>query len=277
MTTLLLVISAFFATYSAILFFSQERLLFLPHMPSRELVSTPADIGVEFESVQIVTQDNVRLHGWFIPSARTGPVVLFFHGNAGNISHRLDSIKIFHTLGLDVFIFDYRGYGRSSGDPTEQGVYRDAETAWRYLNERRGIDSQRILLFGRSLGSALAAWLATRTQPGAVILESPFTSVPDMAAELYPLAPVKLLARLEFNTLAAVQRIHAPLLVLHSRQDEIIPFSHGKRIHEAARDPKRFIELRGGHNDGFIVTGEAYVHGLQTFINDYLFDADTGV
>lgn len=275
MTTLLLAISALFATYMAILFFSQDRLLFLAQLPGREIESTPADIGLEYESLQLETEDGMRLHAWFIPAAQTGPAVLFFHGNAGNISHRLDSIRIFHTLDLDVFIFDYRGYGRSTGKPSEQGVYRDAEAAWRHLTETRGIDPHRIILFGRSLGSAVAAWLGARTRPGAVILESPFTSVPDMAAKLYPLAPVRLLVRLEFNTLAVVQDIHAPLLVLHSRQDEIIPFSHGKKIYEAARESKRFIELRGGHNDGFIVTGDAYVYGLRAFIDEYLTETDT--
>ena len=212
---------------------------------------------------------------WFIPAAQSGPTLLFFHGNAGNISHRLDSIRIFHTLGLNVLIFDYRGYGRSSGKPSEQGVYRDAETAWHYLTEAREIDPDRIILFGRSLGSAVAAWLATRTRSGAVILESPFTSVPDLAAKLYPLAPVRLLARLEFNTLAAAQAIHSPLLVMHSRQDEIIPFSHGRAVYGAARAPKRFVELSGGHNDGFIVSGDAYAQSLRAFIDESVSASDT--
>ena len=276
MTTVLLTISALFAIYTTVLYFSQERLLFLPHIPGREVDFTPADIGLGYESLKLNTQDGMELDGWFIPASQTGPTLLFFHGNAGNISHRLDSIRIFHDLDLDVLIFDYRGYGRSTGKPSEQGVYRDAETAWRYLTEARKINPDRIILFGRSLGSAVAAWLATRTQAGAVILESPFTSVPDMAAKLYPLAPVRLLARLEFNTLAAVKSIQAPLLVMHSRQDEIIPFSQGRAVYEAAGSRKRFVELRGGHNDGFIVSGGAYVNSLRSFLADSVSATDTG-
>ena len=266
MTTVLLMATALYVAFVAMLYFSQNRMLFLPHIPGRMLDSTPAVIGLEYEQVTLTTADGIELDGWFIASQSPGPTLLFFHGNAGNISHRLDSIHIFHELGLNVFIFDYRGYGRSTGKPSERGVYRDAESAWHYLTVRRAITPSRIILFGRSLGGAITAWLAARTNPGAVIIESTFTSVPDMAAKLYPLVPVRLLARLEFNALDVMHDITSPVLIIHSREDEIIPFDHGQALYQKAPSPKDFIELSGGHNDGFILSGNIYVQGLKRFL-----------
>lgn len=269
MTTFFLAVTVLYGAYVGLLFFSQDRLLFLPNIPGRTIDATPATIGLEYEKLTINTTDEVHLDAWFILAPYPGPTLLFFHGNAGNISHRLDSIGIFHRLGLNVCIIDYRGYGRSTGKPTEPGVYRDAEAAWRYLTQDRGIDPNHIVLFGRSLGGAIAAWLGAHTQPAAVIIESSFTSVPDLASKLYPLAPVRLLTRLQFDTLKVVQSIESPLLVIHSKEDEIIPFAHGEAIYEAAKAPKQFIELRGGHNDGFITTSKTYSRGLQQFFHDF--------
>lgn len=266
MTTLLLVISVLYTAYAATLFFSQKRLLFLPHVPGREMGTTPKAIGLDYQTITLHTQDGIRLYGWFIPAAGARKTLLFFHGNAGNISHRLDSIRVFHELGLDVLIFDYRGYGHSSGKPSEQGLYLDAQAAWKYLRETRGTKPEQIILFGRSLGGAIAAWLAARTRPGAVIIESAFTSVPDMAARFYPLVPVRLLARLQFNTLDAMSSIQSPVLVSHSPEDEIIPYSHGKAIYAAAPSPKQFIELTGGHNEGHLLSMHSYSRDLRNFL-----------
>ena len=176
-------------------------------------------------------------------------------------------------MGLNVLIIDYRGYGRSTGKPSEQGLYRDAEAAWHYLTRSRGIDAKEIVLFGRSMGGAVATWLAAETQPAAVIVESTFTSVPDMAAKLYPLLPVRLLARLDFNAQENIRRVESPVLILHSRDDEIVPFEHARSLYEAAHEPKRLVELRGGHNDGFIVSGQFYTDNLRRFIENHLPDA----
>ena len=140
-------------------------------------------MDLAYEQLTLDTEDGVRIDGWFVPASSGGPTVLFFHGNAGNISHRLESIQIFHELGLNVLIFDYRGYGRSTGKPSEQGLYRDADAAWFYLTNIRGIDAKEIVLFGRSMGGAVATRLAAKTQPAAVIVESTFTSVPDMGRQ----------------------------------------------------------------------------------------------
>ncbi len=251
-------------------FLYQERLLFLADLPSRQVETTPAALDLAYEPVTLTTSDRVRLHGWFLPAAQARGVLLFCHGNAGNISHRLDSLRIFHELGVGILIFDYRGYGRSQGRPTEAGTYRDAEAAWQYLVRERHVEPGRIILFGRSLGAAVAAHLATRHQPGALSMESCFTSVPDMAARLYPLLPVRLLSRFSYNVLDFVPQISSPLLVIHSRNDEIIPFSHGERIFAAARPPKTFLELKGDHNRGFLISGALYVQGLADFLTQHL-------
>jgi fermentation-respiration switch protein FrsA (DUF1100 family) len=195
-------------------------------------------------------------------------VVLFCHGNAGNISHRLDSIRLFHELGLSVLIFDYRGYGQSSGKPTEKGTYRDADAAWHYLVTLRGILPGHIILFGRSLGAPIAADLATRQSAAAVILESAFTSVPDVAAKFYPWLPVRWLSRYQYNTRKKLASIHSPVMIVHSRDDEIIEYANGERLFEAANEPKQFLELRGGHNDGFMVSGKDYIRGLNNFLDN---------
>jgi hypothetical protein len=268
-TTAVAVVGAYLALMAAV-YFGQAGMLYLPDLPSRELTASPKDIGIPYEDVELRTEDGLRLHGWYIPAARPRGALLFFHGNAGNISHRLDSIRIFHNLGLSVLIFDYRGYGRSEGKPSEEGTYRDALAAWKHLTEGHGIAPSRIVLFGRSMGAAVAAWLAARTQPGALIVESAFTSVPDMAAEIYWWLPARRLSRFEYATRDYVMRISAPVLVVHSPEDEIIPFRHGEAIFAAAREPKQLLRLRGGHNEGFLVSGEQYVNGLDAFLARHL-------
>ena len=253
-----------------ILFFFQSHLLYLPNVPSRDVIVTPDDAGLAYESVTIATGDGVTLDGWFVPARQARGVLLFFHGNAGNISHRLDSLKIFNELGLTTLIFDYRGYGRSEGEPSEEGTYRDAEAAWRFVTEGRHIPPREVVLFGRSLGAAIAADLATRVNPAALIIESAFTSIPDLAAALYPFLPARWLARFSYSTQAALVSVLCPLLIVHSRDDEIIPFTHGQRLFAVANEPKRLLELRGGHNDGFLVSRHAYMDGLHAFLQPHL-------
>jgi uncharacterized protein len=244
----------------------QSRLVFFP---TRALEATPIQAGMPFEDVWLRTEDGLRLHGWWVPAAQARGTVLFFHGNAGNISHRLLSLGTFHRLGYNTLIFDYRGYGRSEGRPSEAGTYRDAEAAWRHLVQERGIDPDEILLFGRSLGGAVAVALAERHTPAAVILESTFTSIPALGAELYPFLPVRWLARIRYDTLERIPRLRAPVLVVHSRDDDIIPFRHGRRLWEAAPEPKAFLEISGTHNDGFVTTGRRYEEGLAAFLGEH--------
>ena len=259
-----------YAVLAAALFFYQPNLLYFPDMPTREIEATPGDIGLNFEPLTLATRDDEQLDAWFIPADPARGVLLFCHGNAGNISHRLESIRLFHELGLSVLIFDYRGYGQSSGKPTENGTYRDADAAWHYLVRQHGIPPEQIILFGRSLGASIAADLATRQTAAAVILESAFTSVPEVAAKFYPWLPVRWLSRYQYDTRKKLANIHSPVLIVHSRDDEIISYSNGEQLYEAAREPKQFLPLRGGHNDGFLLSGKDYIRGLDAFIGDVL-------
>ena len=239
----------------------EKRALFFP---SREFYITPADRGLDCEDVYF-RSGRYRVHGWFIPGNDAKQTVLFFHGNAGNISHRLESIEIFNRLELNVFIIDYRGYGQSEGKITEKGTYRDAEAAWHYLNTR-GISGEQVIIFGRSLGASIATWLASKHTPAALIIESGFTSVASMGQRFYPFLPVRWLTHIKYNTKQYVKNISCPVMVAHSKEDEIIPFDEGREIFAAAPEPKHFLEMRGGHNDGFIASGSTYVDGLRSFI-----------
>ncbi|MGD8745914.1 MAG: alpha/beta hydrolase [Gammaproteobacteria bacterium] len=243
----------------------QGRMLYLSEVPGRERTATPAAAGMAYEDVFLQTGDGVRVHGWFVPGDGDR-ILLFFHGNAGNISHRIDSIRQFRGLGLSVFIIDYRGYGQSGGRTTESGMYLDAEAAWDYLISVRGADADQILIFGRSLGASVAARLAERHPPLGLIVESSFTSVPDVAGEIYPWLPVRVLSRLKHATRDYIQDVRCPVLVVHSRDDEIIPFSHGQAIFEAAPEPRMFLELRGTHNDAHLRHEGAYLRGLSAFL-----------
>jgi fermentation-respiration switch protein FrsA (DUF1100 family) len=268
--SVLIVGGMLYGAVCAYVFFMQAKLIYYPNMPSRVLTASPRDVGLDFESVTITTSDRIKLHGWFVPAQQERGVLLFFHGNAGNISHRLDLLKIFHNLGLSSLIIDYRGYGQSQGKITEQGTYLDAEAAWQYLTRGRNVPAEKIVIFGMSLGGAIAANLAARQQPAALILGSSFTSVPDMGAHLYPILPVRLLSRFRYDTRESLKSVTCPVLVIHSPDDEIIPFINGSKLFEAAKEPKSFLEIHGGHNDGFLTSGKLYVDGLDKFINTFL-------
>jgi fermentation-respiration switch protein FrsA (DUF1100 family) len=248
------------------LFFTQAKLLYYPNIPSRKLTARPTDIGLDYESVSVTASDGTTIHGWYVASQPEKGTLLFFHGYAGNISHRLDSIGIFHDLGFSTFIIDYRGYGQSQGTISESGTYLDAEAAWDYLTRTRKIPAGQIIVFGRSLGAAVAAHIASEYQPGALILESAFTSVPDMAARLYPIFPVRVLSRFLYDTKKMLRSVSCPVLIIHSPDDEIIPFENGLQLYESARQPRELLRIRGGHNEGFLVSGPIYSDGINNFI-----------
>jgi fermentation-respiration switch protein FrsA (DUF1100 family) len=265
MLKFVLVLVAGYGLVLAIIFFMQGRMLYLPNVPGRTLTMTPADARMDYEDVSIETADGVTLHGWFV-AGRSSRVLLFFHGNAGNISHRLDSIRQFRDLGLSVLIIDYRGYGQSGGRTTETGLYLDGDAAWSYLTEARGVSPKDVVVFGRSLGGSIAARLAAQRHPLALIVESSFTSVPDIAQELYPWLPARWLSRLSHATRDYIRDVRCPVLVVHSRDDEIIPFHHGKDIFTAAPEPRTLLALRGTHNDAFLRDERTYIEGLSMFL-----------
>lgn len=272
--SILIIISSVYVLLSVVVYFYQGRMVFLANMPGRELTASPEDVGLAFESVKVPTQDGERIHGWYVPATQSGDtngVVLFFHGNAGNISHRLDSITIFNRLGLDVLIVDYRGYGESTGKPSEEGLYTDGRAAWDYLTIQRGIDPQRIVIFGRSLGAVVGASIAADQSPAGLIIESGFTSGVDMARRLYWFLPARLIIRLEFPLIEFVREVRGPVLVIHSRDDEIIPFDMGETLFKTIQSQdKTFLEIWGGHNTGFYLSEDVYIPALEVFTSKVL-------
>lgn len=246
---------AAYISVGLVLLLSQGRLLY---RPVRGIAFTPDDMGLGFEEVTFRSADGVALHGWFVPADDARFTILFCHGNAGNVMHRLDTIALFHAMGLSCFVFDYRGYGRSEGRPNESGTYRDARAAYDWLVQAKGGRAEQIVLFGRSLGGSIAAHLAGQVQARTLVIESSFTSYPDIGARMYPYMPVRLFARFRYNTRARLAKVRCPVLVMHSREDEFVPFEFGRRLFDAALEPKRFVEIQGGHNDGFLASGDAY-------------------
>lgn len=246
------------------MYLQQSSMIFFPYAT---LDQTPAEWGLVYEDVFVDTEDGVRLHGWYIPRHGSKQALLFFHGNAGNISHRGASVEIFHRLGLNVFIFDYRGYGKSQGKPDEKGLYKDARAAWRYLSKERGFGQEEIILFGRSLGGAVAAELAAEIQPGGLILESTFSSAKDVANAVFPVLSRLIFLRYDFDTAAHVRRVACPVLVLHSPDDEIIPFRLGEKVFQAANEPKSFVKMRGDHNSGILMSQPDYERALGVFVS----------
>ena len=258
-----------YAALAALLYAFQSRFVYFPEM-GRTDRATPAQLQLPFEELRIATADGEQLHGWFVPATDARGAVLFLHGNAGSIAHRLDWLPLFQRLRLSALLVDYRGFGQSSGRPSEAGTHADAEAAWRHLTEARGIPAARIVVMGESLGAAVAARLAARVDPAALVLHSAFTSAPDLAADLYPFLPARLLARYAYDTLAAVRELRCPLLVAHSPGDEIVPFAHGRRLYEAASVPRQWLELAGGHNDGFIFMRDEWARRFGEFLQRHL-------
>lgn len=227
-------------------------------------------LGRPWEDVYFETEDGVRLNAWYFPapekSGQSNSVVLICHGNAGNISHRLDLYELLHGLGLNVFAFDYRGYGRSQGTPSEEGTYLDTRAAHRWLTSK-GYASTNIIALGESLGGAMAAELAMTEPLRGIILQSTFTSIPDVGAELFPFLPVKLISTIRYDTVAKLPRVQVPVLIIHSRDDSIIGYHHAEKNFAAANEPKMLWEISGDHNDSVLDGGGRYQEGIETFLS----------
>ena len=267
----LLAIAFFYVAAMIAIYFAQALFIYAPQIPTRDLVATPTDIGLEYENLNLITVDNERINAWYIPAKNQNTkTVLFFHGNAGNISHRLETIKIYNKLGLNFLIFDYRGFGISTGKPTEEGTYLDADTVWQYLIEERKLNPQQIIIAGRSLGGGVAAELAKKVRPAMLILESTFTSMTEVSAKHYPFMPTGLIVKHEYETNLKLKDIHCPIVFAHSKNDEVIPYEHSQRNYTVANEPKQFIELRGGHGSGFLFSERDYISGLQLAFKEML-------
>lgn len=228
------------------------------YCPVREVLYKPDELGMDFEDVVFKSDDGLLLSGWYIPAENSRLTVLFCHGNGGNMTHRLDSINIFYKLGLNCFIFDYRGYGSSEGTPGEEGTYLDVKAAYEWLTKEKKISPDDIIIFGRSLGGSIAAQLAARVEARALIIESTFTSFVDIGRKFYPYMPVRWFSRFSYRTIDYVKDVHCPVMIIHSRNDDIVPFEFGLELYEAANEPKKFVEISGSHNDGFLVSSEIY-------------------
>ncbi len=263
--TVIGIVLSLLAVYSALvglLYVFQERLIYFP---VADYAWTPADEGWSYEDIWLTTADGVRIHGWFVPVANARGTVLYFHGNASNISGLSWETAALQQLGFNAFLIDYRGYGQSEGHPNEQGTYADAEAAWRYLTEERGLAPESIVVMGHSLGGGVAAWVAQHYRPAGLVLMSTFTSLPDVGAQHYPVLPVQWLSRNRYPTLERLAAIEAPLLILHSPTDTVVPYSHSERLAAAAPEDTIFLTIPDGHNGGLLTALETHPATMRQF------------
>ncbi len=261
---LLILLTAGYAVLSLLLYLYQGKLVYFPDPVLR---GSPENVGLEYQERWITTADGERINAWWLPAERgDARTLLFLHGNAGNISQRLESLRIFNRLGLNTLIIDYRGFGLSTGKPAEEGTYLDAQAAYDFLRRELGIAPRRLIIFGRSLGGGVASWLATRNDCAGVIIESSFLSVPELGQEVYPWFPVRRLARIRYDSAARMAQLNCPVLVVHSRDDELIPYRHGQGLYTLANTPKQFLEISGSHGNGFLSSGRRYQQGLKQFL-----------
>jgi len=252
----------FFFFLSSIRYIESHSLYF----PMKKVTATPALAGLAFDDVYFMTSDHKRLNGWFLANDKAKFTVIFSHGNAGNISHRLEKVMMLNSLELNIFIFDYRGYGNSQGVPSEAGFYEDIKAAYSYLIKERKIAKENIILYGESIGGAVAIDLAQKVKPRAIIVEDTFTSIKDMVKIAFPFMP-RFVFLSRFNSLSKIKMVICAKLIIHSKDDEIVPFYLGEKLFNAAIPPKEFLALRGSHNSAFLESKNQYLSAIQSFIN----------
>lgn len=251
------------AGFYLILYLIEDRMIYYPvKFPNGYWKTT----GLPLQDCYFKTEDGLKLHGWFLPASGANRTLLWLHGNAGNISHRLDNIKRFAGHGFQLFIFDYRGYGRSAGKPSEKGLYLDAQAAFDFLVKKKKLLPENIVIFGRSLGGGAATDLALQRPAAGLILESTFTSVGQIAREMFPILPSTRVIKNQFNSLEKVKKLKMPLLIIHGKQDDLIPFHHGETLFQQAPEPKYFYPVtNAGHNNLYQVGGTVYFQRLKKF------------
>lgn len=236
------------------------------YYPSKQIAQTPKSAGLDYQDLTLEASDHKKINAWFVPSDIKAPVIYFLHGNGGNMGDRILKISFFHNLGLNVFIIDYRGYGQSSGKPSEKGLYADALAGYRYLCGILKIPADHIVLYGESLGSAVAIDLAAKEPTGGLIIECGFTSVADMAKKFYPYLPAVLIAD-RYDSYSKVAQIKILKLFIYSPQDEIVPFVLAKKLFDQAAVPKEFFQAQGGHNDCFFIQPEGIKNSIIKFLD----------
>lgn len=231
----------------------------------------PESYGLKVEDVFFNAADGVKLHAWFVPAEKPIATLLWHHGNAGNLTHRLDNILQLRPLRLNIFIFDYRGYGRSEGKPDQQGIFKDSQAAYDFLTQKKNIAPETLFLFGRSLGGVCAIETASKNKAAGLIIESTFTSAREMADKIFPFFPLKFLLKSKYNAIGTVASVNMPKLFLHGAEDDLVPISMGRKLFDAAREPKEFYSIKGaGHNDTYSVGGKEYFDTLERFIQNVL-------
>lgn len=270
LTALLVFLAVVWIGVAVVLKASERSLVYVPG--ERDVPDPHPSLRLEHRSIEFLTTDSVLLHAWIVPAASAASAepfwLLIAHGNYGSIGFgdRPEFYAAARDIGLNVFAFDYRGFGRSGGRPGEEGIYRDAEAAYRYLADSLQVPPERIVLFGHSLGTGVATELATRVPAAALVLEAAYTSIPDIGAEAYPWLPVRLLAGERFETIEKIGKVAVPKLLLHSPEDDIVPFEHGRRVYEAANEPKRFVSVRGGHAGAFQEDRRKYFGAIRELV-----------
>ena len=263
MRLFIIVLIIFFIFILFIRYIEKQSIFF----PDKELVIQPHRFLPSGQDIYFTTKDGIVLNGWFLKNKKARATVLFFHGNAGNVSHRLEKLLMFYNMGLNVFIIDYRGYGQSEGVPSEKGLYRDAQAAYDYLMTREDVQDGRIIGYGESLGGAVVVDLAQNRELAVLVVDSAFPRVVDMANLIYPHIPGFLLST-KMDSLNKIKTINIPKLFIHSFDDEIVPISLGKKLFDAAQEPKVFLEIQGSHNDGYRESKGAYDNGIKNFLRE---------
>jgi len=267
---IIIALALFYLLAMVAIYFAQTWFIYAPNMPSRDMLSSPADINLFYEELTLETEDGEELIAWYVPAKGADKTVLFLHGNAGNISHRLETIKVFHQLGLNFFILDYRGFGQSTGSPGEKGTNIDASTAWKYLLEQKGLNAEQIIIVGRSLGGGVATELAKNVNAAMLILDSTFISMPAVAQIHFPFMPTNWIVKHRYENLRKIDQINMPVVIAHSKKDEVIPYAHAEKIFDAANEPKSFIQLKGGHGNSFLMAREDYVKGIKEALEKFI-------
>lgn len=273
-----IVLKTFIVVYVVVCLFVYFRQSSYVYYPSKDITTNPSNLGMMFETVHLTTDDGIKITGWFIPSKSVQQgaqisefyTVIYCHGNGGNISEYLETAIVLRDMDYNVMMFDYRGYGESNGKPTEKGTYLDAMSVWKYLVETRRLDKSKIIIYGWSLGGAIAGWLAMNTEPYALVLESTFVSARAMARRMFPYLPIGLLCRYNYNTLEYIKRVKCPVLVAHSPDDETIPFEHGLSLFSEVKNKKHFVKLAGQHNDAGLTSTPEGRKALDEFISSYV-------
>ena len=243
----------------------ESRSVFYPY---KNIQAVPSDMGLVFEDVYFPVENNIQLNGWFVGAKKEAITILFLHGNAGNIGGRLEKISLFNKMGFNVFIIDYRGYGNSQGKPTELGINADARAAFDYLVTRDDIDRTKIIVYGVSLGGVPAVDLATQRDVAGLIVDSSFTNAADMAKKILPFVPGFML-KTKMRSDEKIKEITVPKMIMHSIDDETVPFKLGQNLYSVASEPKVFLQMEGGHNDGLIYNADRFESGIMDFLKSF--------